>query len=316
MRIWQAQGSNVALLCIGVAAALGGSETLWAPRPNRHAAPTTGAPAHCTPVRDATGQRIMPARYRRVVSTSPVADSVLWALLEPARLTAVSRYSADEHPARHRYAGKANVASLARSEALFALRPDLVVVQHYGRPRRLAQLRTLGLRIFDLGPVHDLDDLDAAIDRLGKLLQVKGRARRYRNQLRARAQRLGRLQQRRRPRRALYLARYGGALMSAGRGSSYNSILRLAGLNNALGAQAGHPRLGAERILALRPAVLITKAGMATDICARPALRQLWACQHAAQFVLELPPFLLDSNGPEMLDAAEQIEAWWALRRR
>jgi ABC-type Fe3+-hydroxamate transport system substrate-binding protein len=108
---------------------------------------------------------------------------------------------------------------------------------------------------------------------------------------------------------ALYLSTYGKQLYGGGAQTSYDDVLRFAGLVNvAAAAHRGWPALGPEQVLSMDPDVLVTKRGMSRDLCGFPGLQGLKPCSGRGRIV-ELDAELIDDPGLPMLEAAEELRA-------
>jgi iron complex transport system substrate-binding protein len=259
-------------------------------------------------LRDAAGVLTPLRRYQRIVSTSLVADHVLHALCEPERIVAVSAMSKASARFAHRHAAQQGIGSPAELEAILALHPDLLIINHFGDPRFAARLRAHGIVVFDLGEMHGLPTLLPNIRTLGALVGREAEADRlaisFERRLRAVASDLPAEQRQ----RGLYVSAYGKQLYGGARGTSYHDVLVHAGLRDVAEGYEGWPAFDPEQVLQLDPDVLVTKRGMARELCAAPGLSALRACRGQARIV-EIDADLIDDPGLPMLDAAEELHA-------
>jgi iron complex transport system substrate-binding protein len=260
-------------------------------------------------LRDATGQIIELAPYHRLVAASTVADRLLHELAEPDRLVGVTSYGRAQSPWAYQLADKPTLASIDDVEAVLSLRPDLVVLNSYGQLNKVTRLRERGIAVFDLGEMRGAELLVRDIRIVAQLIGHPERGERLVTSWQRRfAAIAGALGDRSR-KRALYLSTYGGKLFGGTRGSSYGDVLQAAGLvDAAAAAYLGWPQYEPEQLLRLDPEVIVTKPGMAIELCRVPGLDQLRACRTAGAFV-EVDGGLLDDPGLSMLDTAEQIFA-------
>ena len=239
--------------------------------------------------------------FQRIVSLGITTDAALAELCEPARVVGVSAWSTG--PNARRWTGTPRLRGLDDLEAVLALAPDLVLINSAGGDEdRLARLRQTGVRVEVLGPMAGLGAYADDLARVGELLGrgAEGRALGQRLQ-----QRLARLAASR-PHgpRALYLATYDGTLFGGTVGTSYHDVLTGAGcVDAAAGSYRGWPQFGVEQVLALAPAVVVTKAGMEARIS------QLLAGLPQPAWVIALPGELLEDPGPRVLEAAETLAA-------
>jgi iron complex transport system substrate-binding protein len=265
------------------------------------------APDGSRALRDASGTLAPLRHYARIASTSLVADHVLDALCEPERIVAVSTLSKVSARLGYRYSDRTGLGSPTELEAILAQKPDLLIINHFGDPRFAARLRTHGVVVFDLGEMHGLDTLLPNIRTIGTLIGADERAealaRTFARRMRAVA---ADVPVERRP-RALYLSAYGKQLYGGARGTSYHDVLEHAGLHDlAAERYEGWPAFDPEQVLAFDPDVLVTKRGMARELCAAPGLSALRACRGEAR-IIELEAELIDDPGLPMLEAAEEL---------
>jgi iron complex transport system substrate-binding protein len=300
----------VALSLSTYAALAGGSRPLAAPE-------RAGAPAELEAITladgrrgllDATGSAVPLASYERVASGSLLADPLLLALCEPARIAAFSGRAPRVRDA-YRYAGKPHVDATRRMEELIALAPDLVLVNSLGEHSWVARLRESGLVVFDLGPMWGVETFLRNLAAVGLLVGRPQAAREvawhFEQRLRAIARDLTPEQRR----RALYVGVFGNQMFGGTRGSSYHDVLTYAGLVDVAAERyQGWPTYNPELLLTLDPEVIVSAPGGRSALCARSELALLRACGRAGR-VIEIDAELLNDAGFGMLDAAELIHA-------
>jgi iron complex transport system substrate-binding protein len=258
-------------------------------------------------LRDASGTVAPLAHYARIASASLVADHVLWELCEPERLIAVTQRTQQSAHFGHRHRNRAAIASVAGLEQILALDPDLLFVNRFGDPRYAAQLRERGVVVFDLGEMRGLSTLRSNVLAIGALLGASARAEAliaaFERRLRAVA---SDVPANARP-GALYLSSYGNQLYGGGADTSYDDVLRHAGLVNlAAPRYRGWPALGPEQVLSLDPDVIVTRRGMGAALCRFPGLGALRPCRGLGR-IAELDAELIDDPGLPMLDVSEAL---------
>ena len=245
--------------------------------------------------------------YRRILSGSSTADWLLSELCEPDRVLAVTTRSRETAPWRYRFAGKPVVGSLENIETLLSMKPDLLILDSFGDPRRVARLREQGLQVFDLGQMRGVSSLLTAMRRVGALMGRASRAeqlaRRYERSLTSLA---ADIPENRRP-RAIYLGAYGDKLFGGAGGTAYHDILIYGGLRDAAAERFdGFPDYSPEQVLAIDPDVIVTHTGAGNLLCHHAGLRELRACQRAGA-IIEVDGFTLNDPGLGILEAAEAI---------
>lgn len=257
---------------------------------------------------DATGSAIPLAAYGRIASGSLLADPLLAALAEPARIVAFSGRAARVRDA-HRYAGKPHVDATRRLEELIALSPDLVLVNSLGEHAWVARLRESGLVVFDLGPMWGVETFLKNVAMVGLLVGRPEAARDIAWHFKARLHAVARHLAPEQRRQGLYVGVFGNQMFGGTRGSSYHDVLSYAGLVDAAAERFhGWPTYTPELLLTLDPEVIVTAPGGRAGLCARAELALLRACGQAGR-AIEVDAELLNDAGFGMLDAAERIHA-------
>jgi iron complex transport system substrate-binding protein len=260
-------------------------------------------------LRDAGGRLVPLVRYRRVASTTLLADRLLFALAEPGDIAAVSATGARTSPFRHLFAGKPTVDAFGAVETIIDLRPDLVLLGNLAGAGHVDRLRSAGVEVFDLGEMRGLRTLPAQIQAIADLVGAPERgedlARALPRRVAAVAAPLGI-----RPRRrGLFVSAAAGRLYGGTIGTSYHDVLVGAGLED-VAARSFHdwPAYSAEELLALDPDLVVMEDGGGASLCATPGLDRLPACASPGR-ILELPGGYLDDPGPTILEAAELLFA-------
>ena len=267
------------------------------------------APAGLEALRDATGQPLPSKTYRRIASTSVLADELLVELADPTRIVALSARGRFGLRGRLRLAPRAEVASAGDLERLLALRADLVIVNHMAPEAQLARARSAGIEVFDLGELRGLSTLRPAIVALASLLGDRARGERLFRDFWMRLRAVASDVPRDARKQALYVASYAGHMFGGTRGTSYHDVLVAAGLIDVAAARyRDWPRYDPEQIMQLDPPLIVTNAGMRAELCAEPWQARLRAC-NSPHGVLELPANVIGDPGLGMLAAAEQLHA-------
>ncbi len=227
----------------------------------------------------------------RVVSLNLCTDQLL-VLLAPEQVTALEPLARD--PALSFVAALAARLPQVRAdaEAVLALHPDLVLAGRYGAQDTVALLRARGVRVVQFEEAEDFPAIGVQVGEMAELLGVPARGRRM---VAAMWRRLAAIR-----RRAGTAVLWEAGGWSAGPGGFGDAVLRAAGLAD-LGSGG---RIGVERLLALRPDVLVTEAAprfpsLATDLAWHPAL--------AGMTRRVVAPPLLVCAGPWSVGAVEAL---------
>jgi iron complex transport system substrate-binding protein len=280
---------------------------VFAATPER-ARPATqpSAPLPAT-VRDATGRELAVRPYRRIVSTSMLADGLLFELAEPERILALSHHGRQEDPERQRYGDRPEVSGPRELERLLQLKADLLIVSHLGAQAEVARVRAAGIAVFDLGELRGLQTLQPNMLALATLLGDRARGERLWQRFSRRLRAVAPPPLTAAP-GAIYLATYAGKLYGGTRGTSYHDVLEAAGLVDLAALQyRDWPHYDPEQLLALNPPWIVTETGMRAALCDNPWLKDLRACADERVQVIELPARVIGDPGLGMLDAAEAL---------
>lgn len=264
------------------------------------------APGHAiaaTEIVDASGYRVPVSDYQRIAAVSTVATQLLPELVSTERMVLVSQWYQESHRYAFRTAHIPRVSGSDHIEAIVAAQPDLVVINNFQmQPAVVERLRSLGLNVFDLGPLDGPPTLLRNMRDLAQLLQVPERGEAMADRLVWRLERLGAHIAPEKRRRALYLDRYGDQVVGATRGSSYHHVLSYAGLVDAANERGfpPWPVLESEQIISMRPEVIVTSQGGAQRLRTLPGLQAI------PLLYVELPAGY-DSTGPDVLELSEWV---------
>lgn len=282
-------------------------------------------PVHAAPgavsVVDDHGQTItLPAPARRVVSLAPHVTELVFAAGAGDRLVGAVAYS--DYPDAARQIQRIGDNKALDLEAITALKPDLFVVWRHGNAQRqIEKLQTLNIPIYQSEP-RRLEDIPAALERLGVLM---GSAEVARAEGRRYTQRLAELRK-----------RYEGAakvptfyqvwsrpLMTLNDTHMVSDVIRLCGGVNVFGSLVPLvPTLSEEAVLQANPEFMFTAAPGATT--SGRTLDDLGEWRRFPRLLAVARGNLFSVNGdlinrptPRILDGAQRVcEAMEAARRK
>lgn len=236
----------------------------------------------------------------RVVSINLCTDQLAMLLAAPGQLVSVSHLARDPLSSAMAEAARAWPVNRGGAEEVFLMRPDLVLAGTQAAQAGVAMLRRLGVRVETFAPENGLDDIRAAIVRMGHLLGREAEAAALLAGMEARLAALPGAGPR--PRAVIYHPNG----YATGSGTLADAMLRAAGFRN-LAAEAGIAGggvLALEALVMAAPDVVITGprypgASRAEALLDHPALGAFRQARLAdARWVC---------GTPALLDALEEL---------
>ena len=227
------------------------------------AQPAASPPGFPRTVRDHAGEAIRLVRPpSRIASQALVADHFLFAVVPPARITAVSPLA---HDPRYSFvagqAGGMDIGVVDDGEALLRRRPDLLLVSHAARADLVDLARAAGIPTFRLLTVfEDFSQIAAGLETIGRLTGEERAAGQAVTRFRARvAAAIARRPAAAPPPRVLVYAAFSGTF---GAGSLFDHILAALGAVNVAAEQGigPHGTISGEQIAAWDPDWIIADA--------------------------------------------------------
>ena len=256
----------------------------------------------------------------RIISLTSFTDDILLDLVSLERLVGVTAYSQD--PDISNVVDKAAAVRhklLVNVEVILALQPDLVFVANWTDAAEVAQLRRIGIPVFLLNTGLSVEEIERTILTVARLV---GGAESGKAMVARMWERLAEVESRvssLRPDERRTVMDYTTWGSAQGRGSSWDEIVRRAGLINAVGGFAaddwGQVPLSREKMLQLDPDLLVVPgwiygnpAGAESfyrSIVGDPALRTLRAVREAR--VYRMPEGLKAAASQYIADAVEYL---------
>ena len=249
-----------------------------APAPqSRIVEPTPGWPRV---VEDLTGRVTIPAKPMRIHTLSVGYDEITFRLVDPSRIVAVGRSTANPDLSNVAAEAQAIPNRVGRNaEEVVALQPDLVVASPFSNRDLVEQLRAAHIPLVLADLVNSADAHEENIRFLAYLYGDEARGEALIQEVRGGLERLARLVDARPPQRRPRVLLLSGAT-AAGRDTNEDGLLRLAGATNAA-AEAGitgHREIGLEGFQAIDPDVIViaetdpNRPGSAAALVQHPAL--------------------------------------------
>ena len=253
-------------------------------------------------VTDDTGNTVVVrARPMRIVSLTLPTDEILLSLVDRSRLLGVTTFSAD--PALSNIADK--VADVPykltlNTETIISLAPDLLFAADWNDAAAVRQLRDAGIPLYVMANGLSVAAIERKIERVALLTGDSEKGRALIAEMEARlasvAEKVAKVPPEKRARVVDY-ATWGSA---QGPGSSWDEIIRRAGLVDVLAAfipdQWGQVPLSREKILQLDPDILVLPgwvygnprgaAAFYAKVIGDPALRRLRAVRSKKVYMM------------------------------
>jgi iron complex transport system substrate-binding protein len=257
---------------------------------------------------------------QRIVSLTISTDEILLGLVPAQRIAAVTLFSRDPDVS--------NVAEEARRvpqalqlnvEMVLSLRPDLVFVASWNEASDVAQLRASGVPVYLLATGVTVAEIEEKIRTVARLVGEEERGREMVRRMESRLADLAARLERIPPEARLTAMDYTTWGSSQGAGSSWDEIVRRAGLLNAVARLSadkwGQVALSRETLLRLDPDILILPgwvygkpAGARSffeSIVNDPALQSMSAVREGR--VYRMPEALRAAASQYVADAVEYL---------
>jgi iron complex transport system substrate-binding protein len=150
-------------------------------------------------------------------------------------------------------------------EGVVAMRPDLILAsENAGPPKALERLQGLGIPLVSVSDKPSIESLYARIKEIASELQVPEAGQRLADRVRADVAAAQAAPST--ARRAVVLINRTGPLLGAGGNTAANSVLAMAGLENALARQTGYKPVSAEGLAMLAPdLIIVSEASVAAS---------------------------------------------------
>jgi len=281
------------------------------------------AQQHGYPLRvtDDTGAAVtLTAPPVRIISLTLATDEMLFTLVDTHRLQGITTFAADPEVSNVAEAAARVPRKLdVNVETILSLDPDLVLVADWSDAGPVHQLRDAGVPVFLMASGVTVASIE---DKIARLALLTGEAEKGRAMIAGMEARLSLVEQRvsrlspAKRLRAMDYAAWGSA---QGRGSSWDEMLRRAGLVDAVADfsadEWGQVPLSREKILQLDPDILVLPgwvygkpsgaAAFFSQITGDPALKGLRAVKTG--HVVQMPERLKSTTSQYIVDAVEWL---------
>ncbi len=211
---------------------------------------------------DRGDQVLIPEQPLRIISLTQFTDEVLPELVEPSRVLGVTLFAGDP--------SISNVSSWAAAiphklslnpEVILSLRPDLVFVANWSEADKVRLLRDAGVAVFLIASAVTVAGIQEKIRLVARIVSERARGEDLIERMDARLAAVARRLEALPAARRLSVLDYTVWGSTQGRGSSWEEVVRLAGLRNAADSLPvdswGQAPLSREKLLELNPDLLI-----------------------------------------------------------
>lgn len=257
-------------------------------------------------------QTVSPKKPQRIVSLTLGTDEILFSLVDPKRIAAVT-YLATDPGISHVAEAAKRVPNKIRAnlEQVVALQPDLVFVAAYTSMDVVKQLNEARLPVVKLELFSSIEGIKENIRTVGRAVGEEARAEEIVAEMNRRLNRIAE--------RAATASRKPGILfysptgVVAGRETTFDEIAGLTGARNqaAEAGLVGHQKMSVERLIQLDPEIVIVsewnpeEADFHQKLMAHPELGHLSAIRNRR--VYAIPEKHLSTVSHYIVDGIEQI---------
>jgi len=251
---------------------------------------------------------IIPFPPERVISLAPNITEILFTLGLDAEIVGVSIHCNFPEKA----GAKVRVGSYINLdfERIISLKPDLVMATGAGNTREMVdRLERLGFAVYVIFP-KNIEGILLSIEHIGQVVDRKREASGIIREIRRRRERVIGMT-RNLPRPKVFLQIGEAPIVTVGRGSFADDLIRLAGGDNVSGDEKRmYPRLGMEEILKRAPEVIIVSSMNPKADYGK--VLQEWARWKSIPAVRNNRIHLVDSDlldrpSPRIIDGLEEV---------
>ena len=260
-------------------------------------------------VTDPTGRTIrVPVHSQRVVALAPSLTEIVFAVGGGAQLVGRTRFA--DYPPRAEALAVVGTYVNLDIERIAALRPDLCLAASDGTPlTAVRDLERLGIPVFAVST----DTVDAIFDAVLAVGEVLGHGQTASAVVEGMGQDLERILQlveRATTTPRVFYQIAANPIVSVGRGTHVDQLIRMAGGVNLAAGRPGYPRFAPEQVLAMDPDVVILSSmdrnGQIKNVL---HIWRQWPQIKAVanERVVQMDSDLLDRPSPRLIQGLEQL---------
>lgn len=254
-------------------------------------------------IKDARGKTVtIKSKPMRIVSLTPSNTEILYALGAGNRVVGVTKYC--NYPASA--AKKPKIGDMTIStEAVVALKPDLVIAHAFVNDSAIAQLEKLGLTVFAIDP-KTLDRTERDILTLGKITARTAAASSLMNKMKKKISVVKSRYAKKKSKKVLVVIQ-SNPLWAAGPKTFVDEMIDIAHSKNvAKDAKPGFVTFSKELAISRNPDVIIVGLKQDADFFLKdPAWKMTSAAKHKRVYVIDND--LLVRPGPRLADGLEKL---------
>ena len=232
----------------------------------------------------------MAGAAERLVTIGGDVTEIAWAL--GASQDLVARDSTSLTPAEVTKLPDVGYMRQLNAEGILAMRPTLVLASEQAQPSlALKQVADAKVNVVTVPGANNLDVIDAKVEAVAKALDKEPQGNELRKQIK---QQLASIPTQPLSKKVLFIMSHGGTTaMGAGQETAADSVIRAAGLQNAMQGFTRYQPLSQEGVIASQPdLILVTTNGIKTlgseeNIWALPGLAQTPAAKNKQLMVVD-----------------------------
>lgn len=253
-------------------------------------------------VKDATGTEVtIKEEPRRIVSIVPSVTEMLYAVGLGDRLVGVTTWCT--YPEEAKKVDKVGDVNI-NIEAVLAKRPDLVVADTSMSGNTISKIRELGVKVLAI-KADNVSEMLEALKLLGKVGGREAEADALAASLSSRILKVQDLTAKAKSRPSVFVEIWNEPLMTAGKGTYVDELVRLAGGRNIAEGVTGWPVFSQETVIKEDPYLIVLTNYNKAEVLSRKAWSDLSAVRSGR--VVEANPDLLVRSGPRLVDGLEEL---------
>lgn len=246
-----------------------------------------------------------PDSPRRLVSLAPNLTGLLFELGAGDQVVGVTRYC--DYPAEARNREQVGDFIHPSLEKMVALRPDLILAEHWPSSRTVERLRRLRLPVQELTSPTSLEEIYRLVVQVGKLVQREPEAADLVARMRRQADSIAEVSDGFPYRPGLYLE-IDLPTWTVGGPSFSSEAIRFCGARNIFDdLEIAAPQVSEEEIIVRNPAIIVSFAATAEEIRRRPGWSGIEAVRRG-RIIDDFEEALLSRGNHRLLVGMEQLQ--------